>query len=196
MPETPTTDAASADPAAEPESSPGEPPSGSPPLPRPGLHIAFEPAVPDVDPPAAGWLEGQLRRAAAICGVRAGSLAVTLIDDAQMSRLHAEHCGDPSTTDVLTFDLSERGLGPHAVDGDLVVCRDEAVRQAAVRSRGHDARTEILLYAVHGMLHLLGEDDQTPEAYEQMHRREDEIFAALGLGAVFAAETNQSGGDA
>ena len=70
------------------------------------------------------------------------------------------------------------------IDGDLVLCVDEARRRAA--ELGHDARVELLLYAVHGLLHLAGEDDHEPDAHRRMHEREDAILTGLGLGPVYS----------
>ncbi|MEM6757706.1 MAG: rRNA maturation RNase YbeY [Planctomycetota bacterium] len=173
-------------------------PSADPDEPGPspgGPAVLFELHTHDTDPPSAGWLEPQLAEACALAGVTGGELAVTLIDDAAMADLHAEHRGDPSTTDVLTFDLREPD-GPDAtpnnrVEGDIVVCRDEAQRQAD--ARGHSAREELLLYAVHGLLHLLGEDDHDPAAADRMHRREDELLSALGLGPIYHGSEETSG---
>src|SRR5690606_1916317 len=80
-----------------------------------------------------------------------------------------------------TFDLRDGEAG--ALDGEIVLCVDEAVRQA--RQRRHDARLELLLYAVHGLLHLLGYDDHDPKDAAKMHRREDELLRAAGLGDVY-----------
>ncbi|MEO1236187.1 MAG: rRNA maturation RNase YbeY [Planctomycetota bacterium] len=153
--------------------------------------VSFHTQVGDVDPPAAGWIEPLLTEAAQRSGVTGGWLDVTLVDDAAMADLHAEHHGDPTTTDVITFDLADPDAPTSHVEGDLVVCRDEAVRQA--EARGHDARLELLLYAVHGLMHLLGEDDGEPEAYDRMHRREDELLGAMGFGPVFAVGAARSG---
>jgi probable rRNA maturation factor len=148
--------------------------------------VSYHLDTPDVDPPSAGWLEPILERAMTLAGVAAGRIELTLVDDDTMAQLHGEHCGDPSTTDVLTFDLGDGGPGRDAatpVEGDILICRDEARRQAA--ARGHDAREELLLYAVHGLLHLLGEDDRDPAAFTQMHRREDQLLTELGVGPRF-----------
>jgi probable rRNA maturation factor len=151
--------------------------------------------VADVDPPLAGWLDTQLARLARLAGAT-GELAVTVVDDATMADLHERYKNVPGTTDVLTFDLRDEPDTPDApdesdpaagavprVEGDVVVCLDEAARQSA--ARGHPVRVELLLYAVHGLLHLLGEDDQTPEQADRMHRREDALLEAAGFGAVF-----------
>lgn len=153
------------------------------------VEVCFTLEVTDTNPPTAGWIEQQLARALQVTGVRSGSLSVTLIDDATMQRLHAEHCDDPTTTDVLTFDLRDEaaiatpGESISHIDGDLVICRDEARRQAA--ARGHDTREELLLYAVHGLMHLLGEDDHDEADYQKMHEREDDLLTRLGLGPLF-----------
>jgi len=51
---------------------------------------------------------------------------------------------------------------------------------------------ELLLYALHGMLHLCGFDDRTDRGFRTMHRREDDILTALGFGPVFAAQPKSS----
>jgi hypothetical protein len=46
---------------------------------------------------------------------------------------------------------------------------------------------ELLLYALHGMLHLAGFDDRTARGFATMHRTEDDILTRLGVGPVFSA---------
>jgi probable rRNA maturation factor len=139
----------------------------------------------DTDPPLAGWLEEQLRGALDLLGVREAAVCVVVVDDARMSALHQEYRQVAGTTDVLTFDMGSQpeAAGGPRIEGDLVLCRDVARRQA--RRRGHPARAELLLYAVHGVLHLLGYDDHDAAAARRMHRREDQVLAALGVGAVY-----------
>ncbi len=115
-------------------------------------------------------------------GLTEGTLNLRVVDDASMCELHGAYHQDHSTTDVLTFDL--RDSADAALEGDLALCVDEAARRAA--ERGHSVRDEVLLYAVHGMLHLLGEDDHTPADFERMHVREDHLLTAIGVGARFA----------
>ena len=145
--------------------------------------------VDDDDPPLAGWLEGQTLDAAATAGITTGSISIAVVGDTQMAQLHEQYKDVPGTTDVLTFDLAdepEQGV----VEGEVIICLDEARRQA--KQRGHSVRHEMLLYVVHGLLHLLGEDDHDPQAYAQMHAREDEILTALGIGQVFARPEGSS----
>ncbi|MFP4144883.1 MAG: rRNA maturation RNase YbeY [Phycisphaeraceae bacterium] len=137
----------------------------------------------DTDPPLAGWLPGQVARIAALAGVEQGELSLVVVDDARMSALHEQYLGEPATTDVLSFDLREHPDEP--LEGDLVLCLDEAARQSA--ERGHAVGLEVLLYAVHGLLHLLGEDDHDPDSARKMHRREDALLTRAGFGPVFGS---------
>ena len=65
---------------------------------------------------------------------------------------------------------------------ELLEC-PEARRRA--KEQHGSLRNELLLYALHGMLHLCGMDDRTQKGFERMHRMEDEILTRLGIGPVF-----------
>lgn len=110
-----------------------------------------------------------------------GSVRVRLVDDDRMTHEHTRAANLTTTTDVLTFDLAD---DPSTLDADLFVCVDVADR--AARARGTSRVAELLLYTIHGTLHCLGHDDQTPDAFKAMHAREDDILTAIGLGPVFA----------
>jgi len=148
-----------------------------------GVRVGLELHTEDDDPPLSCWLDEQLAKAAAVLDVTCGNLELLIVDDEEMASLHLEYKDVEGTTDVLTFDLSEPTAGSGFVEGDIVICLDEARRQA--QQRGHSVRKEALLYAVHGLLHLLGEDDHTEAAFSQMHQREDAVLTALGFGSVF-----------
>ena len=118
-------------------------------------------------------------------GTKLRGMSVALVGDARMGELHEEFMGIHGPTDVLTFSIDENASGA-VTSGEVVVCVPEAKRQAAVRKI--PPRHEVLLYAIHGMLHLLGYDDRTPRDFQLMHRTEDEILTKLGFGPVFSAE--------
>lgn len=112
------------------------------------------------------------------------SLTVKVVDDAAMLALHERHRGEAATTDVLTFDSSAPG-GP--IEADIVVCADVAARRAA--EHDHVLERELLLYALHGVLHCAGFDDRTPDDFEAMHAEEDRILTATGIGPTFRGRT-------
>ena len=102
-----------------------------------------------------------------------------------MSSLHKQFMQIDGPTDVLTFPLDFDANGREIV-GEVVLCVPEAARQA--RLRGTPVDRELLLYALHGMLHLSGFDDRTEAGFRQMHRKEDDILTRLGLGPVFGVD--------
>ena len=64
--------------------------------------------------------------------------------------------------------------------GDVVICPTVAKRQAPVHAGSLD--DELALLLVHGMLHVLGDDHDTPEAEAKMHARERRLLEELHWG--------------
>jgi probable rRNA maturation factor len=114
-------------------------------------------------------------------GGRAGEeLSVVLVDDATLARLHRDWLGDPSPTDVLSFDLGSEAGEPEAGPvGEVVASVECAVRVA--RERRLPAGRELALYVVHGTLHLCGYDDREPKARAHMRAAEAAVLTRLGM---------------
>ncbi len=127
-----------------------------------------------------------LRRNLPVAHQLAGSnlreLSLALVGDASMARLHAQFLKIDGPTDVLTFEL-EHDQDGKVIAGEVVICVPEARRQC--RKWGTKPQNELLLYAIHGLLHLSGYDDLTEKGYRAMHREEDRILKALKIGPVF-----------
>lgn len=134
------------------------------------------------------WLRERGAAALRALGTR-GEVRVRVVDDGAMAAAHERYAGTPGPTDVLTWDLGAGGR--EALDCDLLVCVDEARRQAA--ARGHGVERELLLYIVHGVLHCLGHDDHDAASAAAMHAREDEVLEAIGVGATYAPPGARAG---
>jgi probable rRNA maturation factor len=65
------------------------------------------------------------------------------------------------------------------LEGELVVGTEVARAHAA--QRGHDVGHELVLYVIHGLLHLCGYDDTIATAERRMRARERHYLRALGL---------------
>ena len=153
---------------------------------KPPLHLEISAAVgKDLVP----FLRKHLRAAHAELRPALVELSLALVGDKAMADLHQQFMGIAGPTDVLTFPLDEDARG-RVTAGEVVVCIPEARRRA--KAEGTELRHEALLYALHGMLHLCGYDDLTPADFKRMHRTEDRILAAIGVGAVFE-RTSKSG---
>ena len=135
------------------------------------------------------YLRRILRAAHALLRSPLRELSVALVGDSAMSALHKRFMNDASPTDVLTFPL-ELDARSRPVAGEVVVCVPEARRRA--KEFGNSLDKELLLYALHGMLHLCGFDDRTARAFARMHRMEDTILSRLGVGPVFRPDRPQS----
>lgn len=108
-------------------------------------------------------------------------VSVRVVSDSEIRRLHRRWLGVGRATDVISWPLS----GPKApvLSGALSVSRDTARREAA--RRGHSAYHELVLYVVHGVLHLAGHDDHAAEDRIRMRKAERALLASLGLPSVF-----------
>lgn len=122
-------------------------------------------------------------RAALEHGQRAGlRVDVVLVNDATLTDLHGRFLGDPTPTDVISFDLlgEERPAaedpGP---DAELYISLDCAQRVSAERQVS--LARELTLYAVHGALHLCGFDDHEPQQRAAMRVAERSVLGGLGF---------------
>ena len=70
---------------------------------------------------------------------------------------------DPTPTDVITFD-----------HGEILVSADTARRQASEFGNAPDR--ELALYIIHGLLHLAGYRDKSPEEFEVMKAAQEEVL--------------------
>lgn len=121
-----------------------------------------------------------LRRAVAAVLAAEGpphcDISVAIVDDPTIARLHQRFLHDPTPTDVITFPLEQ---DEQHLAGEIVASATTAA-SAAVRI-GWSTQEELLLYVLHGTLHLLGYDDTTPTAKRRMRSRERHYLTALGL---------------
>ena len=104
---------------------------------------------------------------------RIGQINFIIVGDRTMARLHRQFIGARGTTDVITFDLTDRR---GHVEGDIVICLDQARRQA--KDYHVPLSEEIARLAVHGVLHLAGYSDATDRGRATMRRLEDHSLNA------------------
>lgn len=99
-------------------------------------------------------------------------LGILLVPDPVMTQVNETFLGHEGSTDVITFDHGMPGADG-GLHGELYICPDEARRQA-IRFRVHWTE-EILRYAIHGILHLLGHDDHEEEDRARMKKEENRL---------------------
>jgi probable rRNA maturation factor len=105
-----------------------------------------------------------------------GEVALALVSDARMRALNRAYRRKDYATDVLSFPAG----APPAL-GDLVIATGVAKRQA--REAGQSYQTELRVLALHGLLHLLGYDHESPDDGGRMRRAEIRLRKKGGLSA-------------
>jgi len=113
------------------------------------------------------------------------ALTVVLVDDPTIHELNRRYLAHDEPTDVITFALDEEAT---ATDAPFILPSEGAFRQlgeiyiscerAAAQSGewASDPVREVRFLVIHGVLHLLGWDDATPEQRTQMLARQDTIL--------------------
>ncbi|MEX0939571.1 MAG: rRNA maturation RNase YbeY [Pirellulales bacterium] len=109
-------------------------------------------------------------------GITAATVSIAVVDDAEIHELNRNYLAHDYPTDVLSFVLES---GPGELEGQIVVSAEMALAQADCF--GWSAANELLLYVVHGMLHLVGHDDASPEAAARMRAAEREFLQPFGV---------------
>ncbi len=104
-------------------------------------------------------------------------VSLTLVDDRTIKRLNLRYRGKNRTTDVLAFPMEDHVGLPIPILGEVVVSVETAKRQA--REHGHSLHEELDLLIVHGLLHLVGYDDEDPLEARLMHDREMAILGRI-----------------
>lgn len=99
---------------------------------------------------------------------KAGWINICFVDNPSIRRCNAKFLKSDKTTDVLAFDSGNRGL----LLADIMISTDKAIEHA------HHFKTafsyELLLYVAHGILHLLGFNDQTETQIKLMRKKESQ----------------------
>ena len=115
------------------------------------------------------------------------SLSVVITGDAEIQALNRQFRGVDAPTDVLSFGQEPGEVAfvtapeepPYL--GDVILSYPRAEEQAA--ERGISIKQELRLLIVHGVLHLLGYDHDTPQAEAHMWARQDACLASLRAGS-------------
>lgn len=98
-------------------------------------------------------------------------LGIVLVDDDGIAKLNAQYHNTQGSTDILSFDYGEG-------HGELIISVDHVIAQAR---RFHSAPSrELVLYVVHGILHLHGYNDLAVRDRRRMRAAEERLVLRLG----------------
>ncbi|MBR2674144.1 MAG: rRNA maturation RNase YbeY [Mogibacterium sp.] len=116
-------------------------------------------------------------------------IAVSIVDDEGIRALNRDYRGKDKVTDVLSFpqyenredmlrDMARRDEKSALLMGDVVICHEQALRQAEEYGTGE--KREILYLFVHSIMHLLGYDHIDEEERRTMRAKEEAVLSAIG----------------
>ena len=123
-------------------------------------------------------IEKALRKILADAGVLRGRIELVVLSAEPMHKINVEFLGHDYPTDVLAFALDDQN-DPTLLEGNIAICSDVAAEFAQKYRWARE--DELLLYAIHGALHLVGYDDHNPDGAEIMHAKEREYLAYVGV---------------
>ena len=106
----------------------------------------------------------------------AAEISIAVVGDAEMHQMNNQYLAHNYPTDVLSFPLEKSN---HFLAGEIIVS-SETAKQEAVENGLNDF-DELLLYVVHGTLHLVGYDDKDPNDRKLMREKEAIYMKKFGV---------------
>ena len=114
-----------------------------------------------------------IRAVAAHYGKKVGDVAYIFCDDAKILEVNRQYLQHDYYTDIITFDYCEG----NTLHGDIFISLDTVRSNAAEFGTTFDNELHRIL--IHGILHLCGQADKTPEARAEMTRKENHALTLL-----------------
>ena len=135
------------------------------------IHFSSE----NIDLPALNYpqVERWIRAVAAQYNFSVGELNYIFCDDEKILAVNREFLQHDYYTDIITFDYTTRTR----VNGDIFISLDTV--QSNAKQVGTTFLHELHRIIIHGLLHLTGQADKTPETKAQMTAKEEDALKKL-----------------
>ncbi|HCS87459.1 MAG TPA: rRNA maturation RNase YbeY [Bacteroidales bacterium] len=122
-----------------------------------------------------------IQSVAAYYGKRVGNIHYIFCSDERILEVNRQFLQHDYYTDVITFDYSEGTV----LSGDIFISMETVGSNAEQQQTTFEQ--ELLRIIIHGVLHLTGQGDKTPEAHQEMTEKEEH---ALILYAKICQKSN------
>ena len=120
-------------------------------------------------------LQNVVRTIVADHGYNDSEISLAVIDSESMHRLNREHLQHDYPTDVLSFVLEDE----ETLEGEVIVSADMV--KTVAPEYNWPATSEMLLYFIHGTLHLVGYDDHDPVERQKMREKESHYLRLIEI---------------
>ncbi len=119
-------------------------------------------------------------------------ISIVFVGSRRMRTINKKYLGHDYVTDVITFDYYDtsfprkresRNMDPRlkhsgvTTCGEIIICPQVALSNAKIH--GVSISKELLLYVIHGFLHLAGYDDHKPQDIVRMRLKEKQLLGKL-----------------
>jgi probable rRNA maturation factor len=101
-------------------------------------------------------------------------ISLVFVSDIRMKSLNRKYRGRNRVTDVLAFDYGRLIGDPPKRMGEIIICLPQAKKQA--KKISHSLKRELAILLIHGILHLVGYDDETKKGYNKMINKQKELW--------------------
>ena len=116
-----------------------------------------------------------IKAVAADYGFAVGKINYIFCSDERELAVNREFLGHDYYTDVITFDYST----PSTLNGDIFISLDTVRSNAEMVGTSFDH--ELMRILIHGVLHLTGQGDKTPETKAEMTAKEEKALKKLSI---------------
>ena len=120
-------------------------------------------------------LKSYIKKIFALLNIPSKRVSFLFCDNTFIKKLNKKYFRKLIPTDVIAFPLSDN-LDPGYL-GEVVVSVQKAVETSV--NFNHNWQTELILYLIHGVLHLVGYDDETKKGSKLMDKKQQVILAAI-----------------
>ena len=127
-------------------------------------YLAENIALPEFDQQ---HVQNWIRRVAAEYGFALGDITYIFCNDERILEVNRQFLGHDYYTDIITFDYST----PSRIAGDIYISLDTVGSNA--EQLGIAFQEELKRILIHGVLHMTGQGDKTPEPRAEMTRKEN-----------------------
>lgn len=111
--------------------------------------------------------------------IETDEVSIYFVTSSAISVIHKDFFQDPTPTDCISFPMDQNEENGYRILGEIFVCPKAALDYLGPGSSEKDAYMETTLYLVHGLLHLLGFDDQNAKDKKIMRSEEKKMMSLL-----------------
>ncbi|PJE57799.1 MAG: rRNA maturation RNase YbeY [Candidatus Portnoybacteria bacterium CG10_big_fil_rev_8_21_14_0_10_38_18] len=112
------------------------------------------------------FFEKTVTKLAKLLKIKLPEISLVFLNDKEMKNLNRKYRKRNRLTDVLSFDY-----------GEILICLPQAKRQAKLLN--HSLKDELVILLIHGILHLVGYNDETKKDYNKMSKKQKALWQKI-----------------